>query len=87
MRKPAKIETKLTEKELNDLELKFVVGADREGADPSDTRIFKQRTQRFNEYEYDLCKRAAKIDNRNIADFVRVAWIEKAQNLILAKEE
>ena len=87
MREPAKIETELTEKELKDKELEFVVGADRKTLNPDDTRAYKQRQQIFNEYEYDLCTRAAKIENRSVAQFVRVAWLEKAQKLILSKEE
>ena len=49
MREPAKIETELTEKELKDKELEFVVGADRKTLNPDDTRAYKQRQQIFNE--------------------------------------
>ena len=87
MREPAKIEIELTEKELKDKKLEFVVGADRQTLDPDAPRTFKRRAQIFNEYEYDLCERAAKIDGRDKAAFIRVAWLEKAQKLILSKEE
>lgn len=74
----------LTPQEMDDLELKFIEGADRlETDDPDAPKNYKRTTHYYNKYEFELCTRAAKIENRNITDFIRCAWMDRAKKSIL----